>query len=70
MNDHEYENMIISSAGPGINPGFASLFLVSLALFSTTGLLLILTLFGFRLNEILSAFNMVPIPPFVGYNVF
>lgn len=70
MSDPEHENMIISAAGPGINLVFASLFLVLLLFFNTKGFVSILAVFGYQLNAILGAFNMLPIPPFDGYKVF
>lgn len=70
MNDPDHENMIISAAGPGINLGFGSLFLLLLLRFNTPGFLSILAFFGFQLNAILGGFNMLPIPPFDGYKVF
>jgi Zn-dependent protease len=67
--DEQYENMIISAAGPGINLAFAVGFL-GLILVAPTGFLLIVGEFGFLLNAGLGSFNMLPIPPLDGSKIF
>ena len=67
--DPEQENMIISAAGPGINLAFAVGFL-SLFLFTGSGFLSTIALFGFELNVGLGSFNMIPVPPLDGSKIF
>ena len=66
--DPNYENMIISAAGPGLNLlfaiGFLGLFLVS------SGFLQIVGFLGYELNVGLGSFNMLPVPPLDGSKIF
>lgn len=67
--DPDYENMIISAAGPGINLAFALGFLGGLFVFSS-GFPLLVAFFGFQLNVGLGSFNMLPVPPLDGSKIF
>jgi Zn-dependent protease len=66
--DPNYENMIISAAGPGLNLlfalGFLGLLLVS------SGFLQIVGFLGYQLNVGLGSFNMLPVPPLDGSKIF
>ncbi|HEX4921516.1 MAG TPA: hypothetical protein VFV92_12335 [Candidatus Bathyarchaeia archaeon] len=66
--DPDYENMIISAAGPGLNLlfalGFLGLLLVS------SGFLFIVGFLGYELNIGLGSFNMLPVPPLDGSKIF
>jgi Zn-dependent protease len=68
VSDPNYENMIISAAGPGLNLlfalGFLGLFLVS------SGFLEIVGFLGYQLNVGLGSFNMLPVPPLDGSKIF
>ncbi len=68
--DPDQENMLISAAGPGINLGFAVLFLVIYELSTTYNFVAIVATFGLELNVGLGTFNMLPIPPLDGYKIF
>jgi Zn-dependent protease len=75
MRDPDYENMIISAAGPGTNLMFALLFLGLLFVATIEGqsinsFLYIVGIEGFALNVGLGSFNMLPIPPMDGFKVF
>ena len=67
--DEQYENMIISAAGPGINLAFALAFLGLFIVFPS-GFLGVVGLFGFELNTGLGSFNMLPVPPLDGSKIF
>jgi Zn-dependent protease len=58
----------ISVAGPVTNIVLAILFLV-LGFFTTEGILSVVASFGFTINALLAAFNMIPVMPFDGYKV-
>ena len=61
------ENGIISLSGPLTN---ALLALIFFPLTFYSGLLYEIGLFGFFINLLLAAFNLIPIPPMDGYKVF
>jgi len=67
--DPEKDNMIISAAGPGINLGFATGFLL-LRLFVPAGLLSTVAVYGLFLNVGLGSFNMLPISLLDGAKIF
>jgi Zn-dependent protease len=67
--DEDYENMIISAAGPGINLAFALGFL-GLLFAAPAGFLTTVAAFGFELNVGLGSFNMLPVPPLDGSKIF
>ena len=66
--DPDYENMIISAAGPGLNLLFALGFLG--LLFLSSGFLQIVGFLGYELNVGLGSFNMLPVPPLDGSKIF
>jgi len=66
--DPNYENMIISAAGPGLNLLFALGFLG--LLFVSSGFLQIVGFLGYQLNVGLGSFNMLPVPPLDGSKIF
>lgn len=67
--DTDYENMIISAAGPGLNLAFALGFL-GLFLIAPSGFSGIVASIGFALNVGLGSFNMLPVPPLDGSKIF
>lgn len=68
--DHDYENMIISAAGPGLNLAFAIFFFVLVNVSRANSFASILGIYGFGLNVGLGSFNMLPIPPLDGSKIF
>ena len=66
--DPNYENMIISAAGPGLNLLFALGFLG--LLFVSSGFLQVVGALGYQLNVGLGSFNMLPVPPLDGSKIF
>ncbi|MDP6642139.1 MAG: hypothetical protein QGF74_02045 [Candidatus Nanoarchaeia archaeon] len=58
----------ISLVGPVTNIVLAVLFMI-LGLFYSTGILGIISGFGFTINALLAAFNMIPVMPFDGAKV-
>ena len=68
--DPEQENMVISSAGPGINLAFAVAFLALVLATLSGSFLWTIAQFGFALNVGLGSFNMLPVPPLDGSKIF
>lgn len=68
--DPDWDNMVISAAGPGINLlfglGFLALFLTAIPM----SFLWTVAQYGFALNVGLGSFNMLPIPPLDGSKIF
>ena len=62
------KNGKISLAGPVTNIVLAVLFMI-LGLFYTAGILGAIASFGFTINALLAAFNMIPVMPFDGAKV-
>jgi Zn-dependent protease len=68
--DPEWDNMIISAAGPGINLLFALGFLALFISATPMSFLSAVAQYGFFLNVGLGSFNMLPIPPLDGSKIF
>jgi Zn-dependent protease len=68
--DPEQENMVISTAGPGINLAFAVAFLGLVLAAPLGSFLSTIGQFGFALNVGLGSFNMLPVPPLDGSKIF
>lgn len=63
------KNGKIAIAGPITNIVLAIIFLVPYLLFPTSGYLNLFLQYGFRINALLAAFNMIPAGPFDGAKV-
>jgi Zn-dependent protease len=59
----------ISVAGPLTNLVLAIVFLIPLLLVDLSGIVGVIFTFGFRINALLAAFNMIPVMPFDGAKV-
>lgn len=66
----DWENMVISAAGPVINLVFALLFLVLYVMAPLNSFSEIVGSMGFSINVGLGSFNIIPIPPLDGYKIF
>ena len=64
------KNGKISLAGPLTNIILAVLFLALLITIETESILSLFFRYGFIINALLGAFNLIPVPPFDGYKVF
>jgi len=64
------DELMISLAGPGVNLGFAVLFLLVLFITPVGSFLWTIASYGVGLNVGLGSFNMLPIPPIDGYKIF
>ncbi len=63
------KNGKISVVGPLTNIVLAILFLI-IGLFYSSGIISVIVNFGFTINALLAAFNMIPVMPFDGAKVF
>ncbi len=64
------KNGKISLAGPMTNIILAFLFFALLLLFNSSGILRLFLMYGLTINSLLALFNMIPLQPFDGYNVY
>jgi Zn-dependent protease len=68
--DQDYENMVISAAGPGLNLAFAALFFLLFYFSPYASFPWFVGEYGSLLNISLGAFNMIPFPPLDGSKIF